>query len=115
MQKTAARNQNQVLLSRKIPTIETWYWKTNFLYLRVALLNCRVLSSISRKERLVLFMTKQKLDILCLQETTISSNAKECHNNYVMFWSSGVKDDDRDKAINFKRPGKASRDGGSHN
>ena len=60
-------------------------------------------------------MDKHKLDILCLQETKINSNARECHDNYVMFCSSGVKDEDRNKAINLKRSGKASRNNDSHN
>ena len=77
--------------------------------LRVASLNCRGLSSISKRERVIHLMTKHNIDILCLQETKINSNSKEIHDDFVMIWSSGVSDDNRNKAEELKRSGRASR------
>ena len=82
--------------------------------LRVASLNCRGLSSISRRERITHLMSKRNLDILCLQETKINSNLKELHDRYVMFWSSGISDDQRNKATELKRSGKASSRNTAH-
>ena len=82
--------------------------------LKIASLNCRGLSSASRRERVVHLMKKHAIDILCLQETKINSNAKECHDKYVMFWSSGIKDEDRNKAADLWRSGKASSSNRAH-
>ena len=76
---------------------------------RIATLNCRGLASISKRERVIHLMTKHNIDILCLQETKINSNSKEEHDGFVMYWSSGVKDDSRNKAEDLKRSGRARR------
>ena len=77
--------------------------------LRIASLNCRGLSSISKRERVIHLMEKYNLDILCLQETKINCNSREIHDDCILYWSTGVPDDARNKAENLKRSGRASK------
>ena len=81
---------------------------------RIATLNCRGLASISNRERIVHTMQKHNIDILCIQESKVNSNSREVHDGYEMFFSSGIKDDDRSKAYDLKRSGTASRDNPEH-
>ena len=81
---------------------------------KIASLNCRGLASPSSRERLVHTMKKYHLDILCLQETKINVNSMELHDGFSFYWSSGIKDEDRNKAIDLKRSGKGSRDNPEH-
>lgn len=59
-------------------------------------------------------MQKHNIDILCIQESKVNSNSREVHDGYEMFFSSGIKDDDRSKAYDLKRSGTASRDNPEH-
>ena len=77
--------------------------------LKIASLNCRGLSSLSKRERVIHLMEKHGLDILCLQETKINSNSREELDSYTMYWSTGVSDEARNKAETLKRSGKARR------
>ena len=45
---------------------------------------------------------EKKIDLLCIQETKINCNAMECRNGYTWYFSSGVKDADRDKATKLR-------------
>ena len=81
---------------------------------RIATLNCRGLASISNRERIIHTMQKHKIDILCIQESKVNSNSREVHDGYEMFFSSSIKDDDRNKAYDLKRSGTASRDNPEH-
>ena len=82
--------------------------------LRIATLTCRGLSSLSKRERVIHLMHKNKIDVLCLQETKINSNSREEHDGFIMFWSSGIEDDCRNKAEELKRSGKGSRNNAAH-
>ena len=73
-----------------------------------------ILASHSSRERLVHTMEKYHLDILCLQETQINVNSMELHDGFSFYWSSGIKGEDRNKAIDFKRSGKGPRDNPEH-
>ena len=42
------------------------------------------------------------IDLPCIQETKINSNANECRNALTWYFSSGVKDADRDKATKLQ-------------
>ena len=53
-------------------------------------------------------MEKHNLDILCLQETKVNCNSREIQDDYILYWSTGVPDDARNKAENLKRSGKAN-------
>ena len=81
---------------------------------RIATLNCRGLASISNRERIIHTMQKHNIDILCIQESKVNSNSREVHDGYEMFFSSSIKDDDRNKAYDLKRSGTASRDNPEH-
>ena len=82
--------------------------------LLIATLNCRGLSSLSKRERVIYLMHKNKIDVLCLQETKINSNSREEHDGFIMFWSSGIEDDCRNKAEELKRSGKGCRNNAAH-
>ena len=81
----------------------------------IASLNCRGLSSLSNRERLVHLMICHQVDILCVQEPKTNSNSVEIHGDFTMYWSSGVKDDDRNRAMELSRSGKARLTNPSHN
>ena len=76
---------------------------------KIASLNCRGLSSVSKRERIIHLMSTEKIDILCLQETKINHNSQETHEKYTLYWSTGIPDDARNKASELARSGKASR------
>ena len=92
--------------SNRVPTSDFQLEVLEPSFLRdmtVATLNCRGLSSISRRERVIHTMHKHNIDVLCLQETKINSNSKETHDGYTMYWSSGISDEKRNKAESVKR------------
>ena len=47
-------------------------------------------------------MASHDIDILCRQETKINHNSRKEHDSFIMYWSSGVTDDDRNKAEDLK-------------
>ena len=75
-------------------------------HLKIASLNCRGLSSISKRERAVHLMIKSKIDILCLQETKINHNAVETHQKHSFYWSSDIPDEARKKHQNSRDQGR---------
>ena len=77
--------------------------------IRIASLNCRGLATLPKRERVIHLMVEHDIDVLCLQETKINHNSREEHDSFVMYWSSGVADDDRNKAEELKRSEKARR------
>ena len=92
--------------SNRVPTSDFQAEVLESSYVRdmtVATLNCRRLSSISRRERVIHTMHKHNIDVLCLQETKINSNSKDTHDGYTMYWSSGISDEKRNKAECIKR------------
>ena len=51
-------------------------------------------------------MKKQKIDILCLQETHINTNSMEKLDGYTFVYSSGVSDKDRETREKLKNIGR---------
>ena len=76
---------------------------------KIASLNCRGLSSASKRERIIHLMVKEKIDVLCLQETKINYNSQETHLRYKFYWSTDISDDARNKASQLAASGKAAR------
>ena len=64
--------------------------------LRMATINCKGLNILGKREHIINWMRKNNIDVACLQETQISSNSKETINGYTFYFSSSVKDKDRD-------------------
>ena len=83
--------------------------KKHLQQFKIASLSCRGLSSISKRERIIHLMSKEKIDILCLQETKINHNSQKTHQKCTFYWSTGIPDDARNKATELARSGKASR------
>ena len=76
---------------------------------KIASLNCRGLSSASKRERIRHLMFKEKIDVLCLQETKINHNSQETHLRYKFYWSTDIPDDARNKASQLATSGRAAR------
>ena len=49
------------------------------------------MKEISKREQTVIYMKKNNIDLLCLQETKIPSSSIEQRSNYVFVFSSSVE------------------------
>ena len=58
--------------------------------LKIASLNCKGKLEQTKRERVALAMSKNKIDILCLQETHVKTHSKEIVDGYDLVGSSGV-------------------------
>ena len=57
---------------------------------------------IGKRQEIEKWMEKKKIDLLCIQETKINCNASESRHGFTWYFSSSVKDADRDKANKLK-------------
>ena len=66
--------------------------------IKFATLNIQGPNMIGKRQEIEKWMEEKRIDILCIQETKINCNATEKRNGYTWYFSSDVKDADRDKA-----------------
>jgi hypothetical protein len=65
--------------------------------LRLATLNCRGINEQAKRENIIKLMQKQKIDILCLQETKVATSSIEikrydwAKEKYTIYFSSNAK------------------------
>ena len=57
---------------------------------------------VGKRQEIEKWMEQKKIDLLCIQETKINCNASESRNCFIWYFSSSVKDADRDKATKLK-------------
>ena len=55
-----------------------------------------------KRQEIEKWMDQKKIELLCIQETKINCNATESRNGFSWYFSSSVKDADRDKATKLK-------------
>ena len=60
------------------------------------------INTLGKRQEIEKWMESKKIDLLCMQETKINCNAMECRNGFTWYFSSGVKDTDRDKATKLR-------------
>ena len=66
--------------------------------MKVATLNVQGINIIGKRQEIETWMEQKQIDLLCVPETKINCNATEKGNVYRCYFSSGIKDSDRDKA-----------------
>ena len=60
------------------------------------------INTLGKRQEIEKWMEIKRVDLLCIQETKVNCNAMECRNGFTWYFSSGVKDTDRDKATKLK-------------
>ena len=66
--------------------------------IKFATLNIQGLNMIGKRQEIEKWMEEKKIDILCIQEAKINCNSTENRKGFIWYFSSEVKDADRDKA-----------------
>ena len=66
--------------------------------IKFATLNVQGINMIGKRDKRQKNGWQKRIDILCIQETKINCNATENRNGFSWYFSSDVKDADRDKA-----------------